>query len=56
VREIEGALADHKMLVTTGAGIRARHVLGVGLDLGLIPPHRSDADRCCWPTRSAPIG
>ncbi|ODT96267.1 MAG: molybdenum storage protein subunit alpha [Pseudonocardia sp. SCN 72-86] len=35
VREIEGALAGHKMLVTTGAGIRARHVLGVGLDLGL---------------------
>ncbi|GLZ48823.1 hypothetical protein Acsp06_50080 [Actinomycetospora sp. NBRC 106375] len=26
---------DHRMLLLTGAGIRARHVLGVGLDLGL---------------------
>lgn len=35
VGEIAQALAEHKMLVTTGAGVRARHVLGVGLDLGL---------------------
>lgn len=35
VGEIRDALDEHKMLVLTGAGIRARHVLGVGLDLGL---------------------
>jgi molybdenum storage protein len=35
VGEIGDALADHKMLILTGSGIRARHVLGVGLDLGL---------------------
>jgi molybdenum storage protein len=35
VDELRGALGEHKMLVLTGAGIRARHVLGVGLDLGL---------------------
>jgi molybdenum storage protein len=32
---LRGALADHRMLILTGAGIRGRHVLGVGLDLGL---------------------
>jgi molybdenum storage protein len=35
VEELRTALAAHRMLVLTGAGIRARHVLGVGLDLGL---------------------
>jgi molybdenum storage protein len=35
VGELRAALAEHRMLVLTGAGIRARHVLGVGLDLGL---------------------
>ena len=35
VDELRGALAEHRMLILTGAGIRARHVLGVGLDLGL---------------------
>jgi molybdenum storage protein len=35
VEVIRGALADHRMLILTGAGIRGRHVLGVGLDLGL---------------------
>lgn len=35
VDELRAALAGHRMLITTGAGIRARHVLGIGLDLGL---------------------
>jgi molybdenum storage protein len=35
VAVLRGALADHRMLILTGAGIRGRHVLGVGLDLGL---------------------
>lgn len=35
VGELRDALLEHKMLVLTGPGIRARHVLGVGLDLGL---------------------
>ncbi len=33
--ELRGLMADHRMLILTGAGVRARHVLGVGLDLGL---------------------
>lgn len=33
--ELRAAFGTHKLLVLTGAGIRARHVLGVGLDLGL---------------------
>ncbi len=36
VDELRGALADHRLLILTGPGIRARHVLGVGLDLGLL--------------------
>jgi molybdenum storage protein len=28
-------LPEHRLLILTGAGIRARHVYGVGLDLGL---------------------
>jgi len=35
VDELRGLLPEHRMLILTGAGIRARHVLGVGLDLGL---------------------
>ncbi|GAA4929782.1 molybdenum storage protein [Actinomycetospora succinea] len=35
VEEIRSLLPEHRMLLLTGAGIRARHVLGVGLDLGL---------------------
>jgi molybdenum storage protein len=35
VDEIRSLLGSHRMLVLTGAGVRARHVLGVGLDLGL---------------------
>jgi molybdenum storage protein len=35
VEVLRRALADHRMLILTGAGIRGRHVLGVGLDLGL---------------------
>jgi molybdenum storage protein len=35
VDELRGALPEHRMLILTGAGIRARHVLGVGIDLGL---------------------
>jgi molybdenum storage protein len=35
VDELRGALEKHRMLILTGPGIRGRHVLGVGLDLGL---------------------
>jgi molybdenum storage protein len=35
VEVIRAALGEHRMLILTGAGIRGRHVLGVGLDLGL---------------------
>jgi molybdenum storage protein len=35
VEELRAALAEHRMLILTGPGIRGRHVLGVGLDLGL---------------------
>lgn len=35
VDEIRGLLGSRRMLILTGAGVRARHVLGVGLDLGL---------------------
>jgi molybdenum storage protein len=35
VDELRAAMLDHRMLILTGSGIRARHVLGVGLDLGL---------------------
>jgi molybdenum storage protein len=35
VDELRGALGKHRMLILTGPGIRGRHVLGVGLDLGL---------------------
>lgn len=35
VEELRAALGQHRLLILTGPGIRARHVLGVGLDLGL---------------------
>jgi molybdenum storage protein len=33
--ELREVFADRKLLIATGGGIRARHVLGVALDLGL---------------------
>jgi len=35
IDEIAANLSKHKLLIATGAGIRARHVFSVGLDLGL---------------------
>jgi molybdenum storage protein len=35
VEELRKLLPEHRLLILTGAGIRARHVYGVGLDLGL---------------------
>jgi len=35
VDELRALLPEHRMLILTGAGIRARHVYGVALDLGL---------------------
>jgi len=35
VDEIRRALPEHRLLILTGAGIRARHLFSVGLDLGL---------------------
>jgi molybdenum storage protein len=35
VNEIRKILPEHRLLILTGAGIRARHLYGVGLDLGL---------------------
>ena len=35
VEELRSLLPEHRMLILTGAGIRARHVYSVGLDLGL---------------------
>lgn len=35
VDEIRKILPEHRLLILTGAGIRARHLYGVGLDLGL---------------------
>jgi molybdenum storage protein len=35
IDELRKAMAEHRMLILTGPGVRARHVLGVGLDLGL---------------------
>jgi molybdenum storage protein len=35
VDEIRHALPEHRLLILTGSGIRARHVYSVGLDLGL---------------------
>lgn len=35
VDEIRSLLPEHRLLILTGAGIRARHLYSVGLDLGL---------------------
>ncbi len=35
VAELRALLPEHRMLILTGAGVRARHVMSVGLDLGL---------------------
>lgn len=35
VEEIRRVLPEHRLLILTGAGIRARHLYSVGLDLGL---------------------
>src|SRR3977135_1907417 len=35
VEELVEAFADRRLLITTGPGIRGRHVYSVGLDLGL---------------------
>jgi molybdenum storage protein len=35
VEELRALLPEHRLLLLTGAGIRARHVYSVGLDLGL---------------------
>ena len=35
VAELRKLLPEHRLLILTGAGVRARHVMSVGLDLGL---------------------
>ena len=35
VEELRELLPEHRLLILTGAGIRARHIYSVGLDLGL---------------------
>jgi molybdenum storage protein len=35
VAELRAALPEYRLLILAGGGIRSRHVLGVGLDLGL---------------------
>ncbi|WP_330084277.1 molybdenum storage protein subunit alpha [Methylocystis iwaonis] len=35
IDEIRKLLPEHRLLILTGAGVRARHLYGVGLDLGL---------------------
>jgi molybdenum storage protein len=35
VDELRALLSEHRLLILTGAGIRARHLYSVGLDLGL---------------------
>ena len=35
VDELRALLAEHRLLILTGAGVRARHLYSVGLDLGL---------------------
>jgi molybdenum storage protein len=35
VEELRKLLPEHRMLIVTGAGVRARHLYSVGLDLGL---------------------
>jgi len=35
VEELRALMREHRLLILTGAGIRARHIMSVGLDLGL---------------------
>lgn len=35
VEELRSLLPEHRLLILTGAGVRARHIYSVGLDLGL---------------------
>ena len=35
VDELRALLLEHRLLILTGAGVRARHLYSVGLDLGL---------------------
>ena len=35
VEELRRLLPEHRMLILTGVGVRARHLYSVGLDLGL---------------------
>jgi molybdenum storage protein len=35
VAELKALLTEHRLLILTGAGVRARHLYSVGLDLGL---------------------
>src|SRR6201991_4047182 len=35
VEELRSLLPEHRLLILTGAGVRARHLYSVGLDLGL---------------------
>src|SRR6516165_5949001 len=35
VEELRKLLPEHRLLILTGAGVRARHLYSVGLDLGL---------------------
>jgi molybdenum storage protein len=35
VAELKALLGEHRLLILTGAGVRARHLYSVGLDLGL---------------------
>jgi molybdenum storage protein len=35
VAELKSLLGEHRLLILTGAGVRARHLYSVGLDLGL---------------------
>src|SRR5271169_3947335 len=37
VEELRKLLPEHRLLILTGAGVRARHLFSVGLDLGLPP-------------------
>ena len=49
VDELRSLLPEHRMLILTGAGIRARHLYSVGLDHGLPvgarAPHAAPAAR-----------
>ena len=57
VEELRRRPAEHKLLILTGAGIRARHIFSVGLDLGLpigslqgLASTESGQNGSIWPT------